>query len=81
MLEQKATFSTKEYKKDKSIKYPSYGRGLPNLPGMELNTFMIRQDMCEDIKEKTRKRKQNMSNSPGSPEKSPKKARILSPKR
>lgn len=49
---------------------------------MELNTFMIRQDMCEDIKEKKAKQKQRInSNSPGSPEKSPKKARILSPKR
>lgn len=48
---------------------------------MELNTFMIRQDMCEDIKEKKAKQKRINSNSPGSPEKSPKKARILSPKR
>ena len=81
MRGQKEHFQTKEYQKIKSINYPSYGRGLAN-PGMELNTFMIRQDMCEDIKEKNKQRKRVTSNSPGSPgDKSPKKARILSPKR
>lgn len=47
MRERQENFSTKEYFKDASINYPTYGRGL-KMPGIELNTFMVQPGMCED---------------------------------
>lgn len=47
MRERQENFQTKEYFKDASINYPTYGRGL-KMPGIELNTFMVQPGMCED---------------------------------
>ena len=47
MRERQDNFQTKEYFKDASINYPTYGRGL-KMPGIELNTFMVQPGMCED---------------------------------
>jgi|TARA_B110000305_G_C19294723_1_gene566012 hypothetical protein len=85
MNENKETFETKERFKDSSINYPTYGRGL-KLPQMELNTFMISQTMCTDVKEERKKKEREAARSTSS---SPREAnvqaqqrkRILSPRR
>lgn len=65
MQQQQDTFEIKEKFKDASINYPTYGRGL-KLPGIELNTFMIKQDMCTDVAKEQKKKERNASGS-GSP--------------
>ena len=40
-------FETKERQKEPSINFPTYGRGL-KAPGIDLNTFMINDRLCED---------------------------------
>ena len=47
--EAKADFQTKEYQKIASVNFPSYGRGLED-PTADLNTFMVQEKMCDDIK-------------------------------
>jgi hypothetical protein len=47
MQEQQDGFEIKEKYKDSSISYPNYGRGL-KAPGIDLNTFMVQQKMCEE---------------------------------
>lgn len=82
---QKETFEIKERYKDSSINYPTYGRGL-KLPQMQLNTFMISQTMCTDVKEERKKKEREAARSTSS---SPREAnvqaqqrkRILSPRR
>ena len=53
MKEQQETFEIKEKFKDASINYPTYGRGL-EMPGIELNTFMVNEKMCADNTKKKR---------------------------
>ena len=53
LREQWGTQDTRERQKDASIKYPSYGRGLPQ-PSMDLNTYMINPGMCADPGQKKR---------------------------
>lgn len=82
MQEQQDTFNIKERFKDSSINYPTYGRGLKQ-PGMELNTFMIKEDMCTDVAKEQKKKERNASGS-GSPKadvQAQQRKRILSPKR
>ena len=85
MNKNKENFEIKERFKDSSINYPTYGRGL-KLPEMELNTFMISQTMCTDVKEERKKKEAAAARSTSS---SPREAnvqaqqrkRILSPRR
>lgn len=76
MRELKEHFTTKEYQKIASVNFPSYGRGLPD-PDPKLNTFMVQEKMCDDIKQENKKKRE------GSPDsvKSPTRKRIISPKR
>lgn len=82
MQQQQDTFEIKERFKDASINYPTYGRGLKQ-PGIELNTFMIKQDMCTDVA-KEHKKKERQASGSGSPKadvQAQQRKRILSPKR
>lgn len=78
MKAQHEHFETKEKFKDASINYPTYGRGLPN-PGIELNTFMVQETMCEDKGKK--KRQASNSASPKADVQAQQRKRILSPRR
>lgn len=69
---------TRERQKDASIKYPSYGRGLPQ-PGMDLDTYMIQPTMCADPSQK--KRQSSGSASPKAGVAAQQRKRIRSPRR
>jgi hypothetical protein len=78
MQQQQETFEIKEKFKDQSINYPNYGRGI-KLPGIELNTFMVQEKMCDDP---TKKKKQTSnSGSPQANVQAQQRKRILSPRR
>ena len=51
LAEQNEGFEAREHFKDNSLAYPSYGRGME--PNINMNTFMIQENMCGDIKRKT----------------------------
>lgn len=53
LREQWGTQDCREKPKDASIKYPSYGRGLPQ-PQMDLNTYMINPGFVADSSVKKR---------------------------
>ena len=78
LREQWGTQDTRERQKDASIKYPSYGRGLPQ-PSMDLNTYMINPGMCADPAQK--KRQSSGSGSPKAGVAAQQRKRILSPRR
>ena len=78
LREQWGTQDTRERQKDASIKYPSYGRGLPQ-PSMDLNTYMINPSMCADPAQK--KRQSSGSGSPKAGVAAQQRKRILSPRR
>jgi hypothetical protein len=61
MKERQEKFEIKERQKDASINYPTYGRGL-RMPGIELNTFMVQEGMCQD-----KAKKKRSASSSGSP--------------
>jgi hypothetical protein len=48
--EMQDNFEIKEKHIDSSISYPTYGRNLK--PGLELDTFMIQQNMCGATKKR-----------------------------
>ena len=73
-------FETKERQKEPSINFPTYGRGLVP-PGMELNTFMINEKLCEDKAAAAAKQRQGGSGSPQANVQAQQRKRILSPKR
>ena len=71
----KDNFETKERFKDNSLSYPSYGRGLE--PNIEMNTFMVQENMTGQQKKRT-------GDGPSSPQASvqaKQRRKILSPKR
>jgi hypothetical protein len=71
-------FETRERQKEPSINFPTYGRGLKP-PGIDLNTFMINEKLCED--KSMAKQRQGGSGSPQANVQAQQRKRILSPKR
>jgi hypothetical protein len=70
-----------------SVKYNAFGRRGMKDPTLDMESFMIRDDLCEDPKadEEKKRRKREMGMSPGSEHsqdaKTPKRKKVCSPKR
>lgn len=62
LVEQKEDFECKEHKKDNSLAYPTYGRGLQ--PSIAMNTFMIQEGMTGNMKRKMTGNGEHLENSP-----------------
>ena len=77
LTEQKEAFEIKETFKDNSLAYPSYGRGLQ--PNINMNTFMIQEQMC--AVQKKRSGGEHLELSPQISVQAAQRKKILSPKR
>lgn len=75
LTEQKECFEVRETFKDNSLAYPSYGRGLQ--PNINMNTFMIQENMSGQVKKKT----DRLELSPQVSVQAAQRKKILSPKR